>query len=396
MNNKNFTFDTELLYKGDKVKGCDLVPESAPLFMASAFDIAGDLDDVNSTYENKGYTYIRTRNPNRHMLADKISYLENGEESAIFSSGMGAIQTVLFSLLKSGDHIIAGDTLYGESIELVEIMAEYGIEYTFVDFSDAEAVKKAIKPNTKVIYGETASNPCVALADIESLAEIAHSCGAKLVVDNTFVTAYALKCLDLGADVVINSLTKFINGHSDALLGSATGSKEIMDKILTRQSIFGTAGGTFSTWLVQRSMLTVGLRVKKQMDNADKLARALEKDPHVIKVNYPTVEKYPQKELAKKLFKNSNMCGAMLSFEMPSDREKINEFMKRLNICHYAPTLGGVRTTMSHPATSSHRDLPEEMKKALGITEGLMRISVGIEEPEDLIADFTQALKAFD
>ena len=132
------------------------------------------------------------------------------------------------------------------------------------------------------------------------------------------------------------------------------------------------------------------------MDNADKLARALEKDPHVIKVNYPTVEKYPQKELAKKLFKNSNMCGAMLSFEMPSDREKINEFMKRLNICHYAPTLGGVRTTMSHPATSSHRDLPEEMKKALGITEGLMRISVGIEEPEDLIADFTQALKAFD
>ena len=162
MNNKNFTFDTELLYKGDKVKGCDLVPESAPLFMASAFDIAGDLDDVNSTYDNKGYTYIRTRNPNRHMLADKISYLENGEESAIFSSGMGAIQTVLFSLLKSGDHIIAGDTLYGESIELVEIMAEYGIEYTFVDFSDAEAVKKAIKPNTKVIYGETASNPCVA------------------------------------------------------------------------------------------------------------------------------------------------------------------------------------------------------------------------------------------
>ena len=395
MEKMNFSFDTELLYKGDRVRGCALKPEAAPLFMASAFDIEGDLDDVNAAYENKEYTYIRTRNPNRHMLADKISYLENGEESAIFSSGMSAIQTVLFTLLKAGDHLIAGDTLYGESIELVEIMAEYGVEYTFVDFSDAEAVKKAVKPNTKVIYGETASNPCVALADVEALAEIAHGCGAKLVVDNTFVTAYAVKCLDLGADVVINSLTKFINGHSDALLGSATGSKELMDKILTRQSIFGTAGGTFSTWMVQRSMQTLGLRMAKQMANADKLARALEKNPHVIKVNYPTVEKYPQKELAQRLFKDG-MCGAMLSFEMPSDRAKINEFIKRLNICHYAPTLGGIRTTMSHPATSSHRDLPEEMKKALGITEGLLRISVGIEEADDLIADFTQALKAFD
>ena len=395
MKDMDFSFDTELLYKGDKVRGCDLIPEAAPLFLASAFDIAGDLDDVNATYEDKGYTYIRTRNPNRHMLADKITYHENGEESAVFSSGMGAIQTVLFTFLKAGDHLIAGDTLYGESIELVEIMAEYGIDYTFVDFSDAEAVKKAVRPNTKVIYGETASNPCVALADVEALAQIAHGCGAKLIIDNTFVTAYAVKCLDLGADIVINSLTKFINGHSDALLGSATGSKELMDKVLTRQSIFGTAGGTFSTWLVQRSMQTLGLRMTRQMENADKLARALEKDPHVIKVNYPTVDKYPQKELAARLFKNG-ICGAMLSFEMPSDRAKINEFMKRLNICHYAPTLGGVRTTMSHPATSSHRDLPDEMKKALGITEGLMRISVGIEKAEDLIADFTQALKAFD
>lgn len=395
MENREFSFDTELLYKGDKVKGCDIVPEAAPIFLTSAFNIFGDLDDVNSTYESKGYTYIRTRNPNRHMLADKISYLENGEDSAIFSSGMGAIQTVLFTFLKSGDHVIAGDTLYGESIELIEIMSDYGIEYTFVDFSDADAVKKAVKPNTKVIYGETASNPCVALADIEALAKIAHENNALLVVDNTFVTAYAVKCLDLGADIVINSLTKFINGHSDALLGSATGSKELISKILTRQSIFGTTGGTFNTWLVQRSTQTLGLRMKQQMKNADKLARALEKNPHVLKVNYPTVENYPQKELAGRLFKDG-MCGAMLSFEMPSDRAKINEFMKRLRICHYAPTLGGVRTTMSHPATSSHRDLPDDMKVALGITEGLLRISVGIEDADDLIADFTEALKVFD
>lgn len=395
MDSNDFSFDTAMLYTGDHVKGCDLVGESAPLFLTSAFNIFGGLDDVNTYYENKGYTYIRTRNPNRHMLADKISYLENGEESAIFSSGMGAIQTVLFTFLKAGDHLIAGDTLYGESIELVEIMAEYGVEYTFVDFANAQSVKNAIKPNTKVIYGETASNPCVALADVELLAKIAHENGALLVVDNTFATAYAVKCLDLGADIVINSLTKFINGHSDALLGSATGSKELMNKVLTRQSIFGTAGGTFSTWLVQRSTLTLGLRMKKQMENADKLARALEKESHVLKVNYPTVENYPQKELASRVFKDG-MCGAMLSFEMPSNREKINEFMKALKICHYAPTLGGVRTTMSHPHTSSHRDLPEEMKATLGITEGLLRISVGIEEADDLIADFKQALKVFD
>jgi len=396
MSKEEFKRETNILYEGDKVKGCDIVPEAAPLFLASAFDIAGDLDDVNSTYENKGYTYIRTRNPNRHMLADKITYLENGGDSAIFSSGMGAIQTVLFTFLKGGDHLVASDTLYGESIELIEIMKEYGIEYTFVNFSDTKAVKAAIKPNTKVIYSETASNPCVALTDVESLAKAAHKAGALLIIDNTFVTAYAVRCLDLGADIVVNSLTKFINGHSDALLGSATGSKELMAKVLQRQSIFGTAGGTFSTWLVQRSMQTLSLRMKKAMDNADKLANALYANEHVLKVNYPTVPNYPQKKLAQKLFKDGYGCGAMLSFEMPDDRAKINDFMKRLTLCHYAPTLGGVRTTMSHPCTSSHRDLPEEQKKALGITEGLMRISVGIEEPEDLIADFTQALKAFD
>lgn len=393
---EQFDFNTQMLYKGSGIKNCNLAPESAPLFMATAFDIEGDLDDVNEAYENGDYTYIRTVSPNRDMLAEKISFMEGGEKSAIFSSGMSAILTVLMTYLKAGDHIVAGDTLYGESIELIEILEKYGIEYTFADLGNMDEVEAAMKPNTKIIYGETASNPCVALADIESCAVIAHRAGALLVIDNTFVTAYAVRCLDKGADIVINSLTKFVGGHSDVLLGSATGSSEVMEPIIANQSIFGTAGGNFNIWMCIRSMQTLGLRIKKQMENADRLARALEDNPHVLKVNYPTVDSYPQKELAGRLFADGWGCGAMLSFEMPADRSKINDFMKRLKICHYAPTLGGLKTTMSHPCTSSHRELPDDMKAALGITEGLMRISVGIEEADDLIKDFTEALKAFD
>lgn len=391
-----FDFSTQMLYAGSDIKNFPLKPESAPLFMATAFDIDGDLDDVETAYNNHDYTYIRTISPNRDMLAEKVSFMEGGEKSAIFSSGMSAILTVLMSYLKAGDHLIAGDTLYGETIELIEILENYGIEYTFADLGDLKAVEAAMKPNTKVIYGETASNPCMALADIEGCAEIAHKAGAVLVIDNTFVTAYAVKCLAKGADIVINSLTKFVGGHSDVLLGSATGSAEMMAPVLKNQPVFGTAGGNFNIWMCLRSMQTLGLRISKQMENADKLARALEKDPHVVKVNYPTVEKYPQKELAHALFAEGGGCGAMLSFEMPADRAKINEFMKRLKICHYAPTLGGLKTTMSHPCTSSHRELTPEMRAELGITEGLMRISVGIEEADDLIKDFTEALKAFD
>lgn len=398
MKNEDFSMfskETQLLYSGNSVAGCSLSPEAPPLFLASAFLIDGDLDDVSKAYEKEDYTYIRTRNPNRNMLAETISLLEGSESSAVFSSGMGAITTSLFAFLKAGDHILASDTLYGETIEMLADMPKYGIEVDFVDFTDIDKVEKGFKPNTKVVYSETISNPKITIIDVEEIAKLSHINGAIFIVDNTFGTPLCIKCIDLGADIVINSLTKFMNGHCDALLGSVSGKKELVDKVIAKQWLFGTTGGTFSSWLVLRGLRTLSLRYEKQMENARLLADALSRNPYVLKVNYPTVDGYPQAELAKKLF-SGNGYGAMLSFEMPKgQREKMNDFMKRLKLVHYAPTLGGIRTTMSHPATSSHSELTEEERLAIGITDGMMRVSVGIENIDDLIKDFNQALEAY-
>lgn len=394
--NMNFSEATRLLYEGDGISGCSLAPESMPIFLTTAFTM-GDLDDVQNTYDTKGYTYVRTRNPNRNSLGEAISYLEQGKQTLIFSSGMGAITTAYFSLLQPGDHFLANTNIYGETFDAINtLLKNYGVAIDYVDFGDLSAVKAAVRENTKMLYTEVASNPTDCLADIESLAQIAHSAGALLMVDNTFTTPIAIKPLALGADIVINSLTKFINGHSDALAGSITvNDSALYDRIHTIRMLTGTSGCPFSSWLVYRGMHTMDLRVRKQMKNAALLAQALEKHPAVIKVNHPSLPSFPQHELALKLFKNGESMTGMLSFEMPNDKEKINAFMNRLNLAHYAPTLGGVRTTLSHPLHSSHHHVPKEELQKMGISYGLMRVSTGIEDAEDLIADFTQALEVF-
>ncbi|HPF18957.1 MAG: aminotransferase class I/II-fold pyridoxal phosphate-dependent enzyme [Eubacteriales bacterium] len=388
--------ETVQLYSGMECPP-DLHPEAAPLFLTTAFILPGDLEDVEQTYKDKKFTYIRTRNPNRRMLEDAVSSLEHSEKSLIFSSGMAAIHTPLMACLKTGDHLLAGETLYGESIELfAHYHTQFGIEVDFVDFTDAEAVRKAVKPNTKVLYTETISNPKITLVDVEAIAETAHEAGALLIVDNTFATPYLIHCIDKGADLVIESLTKFMNGHSDALLGSVSGKAELVDRIELLQHLYGGSGGTFNSWLVLRSLRTLDLRMDRHTSNADKLANALAKHPKVKKVNYPTVPGYPQTETAKKLFEGKG-CGGMLSFELAPDcKPEMSRMLKNLKLAQYAPTLGGFRTTLSHPATSSHSELTREERMALGIHDGVMRVSVGLENPDDLIADFYQALdKAF-
>lgn len=391
-----FSEATQILYEGQNIDGCSITPESTPIFLTTAFTM-GDLDDVQNTYDEKGYTYIRTRNPNRKSLADAVSYLEKGKDTLIFSSGMGAITTTYFSVLKPGDHFIANSNIYGETFDAINtLLVNYGVSVEYVDFGDLEAVRAAIKPNTKMLYTEVVSNPTDRLADIEELAKISHSSKAMLMVDNTFTTPLSIKPMTLGADIVINSLTKFINGHSDALAGSITvNDEEIYNKIHTIRMLTGTSGCPFSAWTIYRGIHTIDLRVKKQMKNAALLAEMLEKHPAVLKVNHPSLESNPQKELADKLFKDKYTTTGMLSFEMPEDRAKINEFMNRLHLAHYAPTLGGIRTTLSHPLHSSHHHVPKEELNKMGISFGLMRVSVGIEDAEDLIADFSQALEVF-
>ena len=398
MENKYSTV-SELLYQGDRVPHMELAPEAMPLFSTTAFSWRS-LTDAQKAYagiaDGSNYTYIRTCNPNRACLAEAVSYLEGGEKSIICSSGMGAISSTLFTLLKPGDHVIYGACCYGETLDIMEkLLRKFGVETTPLSFDNMSDVEAAIKPNTKMIYTEVAANPCMNLADIPACAALAHRTGAWLVVDNTFTTPLAIRPLEMGADIVINSLTKFMNGHSDAIAGSVTASAELIDQITPVNMYCGTPGDPFAAWMILRGIHTIGLRVPRQMDNAVKLAAALEKDPHVLKVNHPSLESFPQHELATRLFKGNQMS-AMMSILLPEDLGKVDEFIKRLHFAHYVPSLGGVRTSLQHPCTSSHGHMPDAERRKVGITPGMIRISVGIEEPDDLIADFTQALKAFD
>lgn len=386
---------SELLYKGRTVKGMDFnKPEAFPLFAVTAFTM-NSLDEVRECYESR-YTYVRTNNPNRDALGQIVTYLEAGEDSLIFSSGMGAITTTLMAILKPGDHVICNRNIYGETFDVMtKLMPKFGIESTLVDFDDIENAKNAMQPNTKLIYSEVLANPTMNIADIPALAEIAHANDALLMIDNTFTTAIAIKPLTQGADIVINSMTKFMNGHSDAITGSITTTKALTDLIHPVRMLCGTPGDPHAAWMMTRGIQTVDLRLKKQMASAAKLAKALEQNKYISKVNHPSLESFPQHDLAKKLFESGDTTCGMLSFIVPEDDAKINKFMLKLNFAHYATTLGGLRTTLNHPVTSSHSHMPDDERRKMGITPGMFRLSVGIEDVDDLIADFTQALEIF-
>ena len=386
--------DTEILYKGSRVIGKHDTPECEPIYLTNAFHVE-DLDELDYVYDGGGFAYNRSNNPNRQMLAESMTYLESGEDSLICNCGMSAITTALQTLLKAGDHVLSDRTLYGETIDLIsKVLGKFGVEVTYVDFSDLAQVEAGIRPDTKVLYTETESNPMMGIVDIAAVARIAHRHGCALVVDNTFTTPYLIRPLELGADVVVSSLTKFINGHGDGLCGAITGTKEFIARAYETQQFTGSVADPFSCWTVSRSIRTLNLRMPRHVENAAKLAQALEKDPHVAKVVYPGLASHPQHQLACRQFQHG--FGAMLSLYVPEDREKINTFLRSLRYVRYAMTLGGPRTTIAHPVTSSHHDVPEEERQKMGITFGLLRVSVGLEDPEDVIADFRGALRAFD
>lgn len=393
--NEEFSFETELVNRGAYINQLASNPESAPIYLSTAFNVE-DLDDLYERYEQKGFCYNRNRNPNRNALIDLMTYSEGGEGSVICTSGMGAISTAILSQVKQGDHIVSDMTLYGETIDIFkEVLPNYGVEADFVDFTDLEKVKSAIKPNTKILYTETVSNPMITVVDLDEVAKIAHKNNAILIVDNTFMTSVAIRPIEHGADLVVNSLTKFANGHSDAVCGAITGREDLINEAYRYQVLLGNAADAFTSWLVQRGMRTMGLRVEKQMSNAAKLAKALDENQYVLEVYHPSLEIHPQHNLAMNLFKDKEHCGGVLSIVLPDDRKKINMFMRKLNLAHYAMTLGGYRTTLSHPVSSSHYDTPEDERLKMGITFGLMRISVGIENSDDLINDFINALEVF-
>lgn len=391
----NYSRTTEALYSGMTMLESGQHPETIPCFLTTAFTMRG-FKEVQETYATRGYTYIRTRNPNRTALGEVISCLEGGEASLIFSSGMGAITSTLMALLKNGDHVICNANIYGETYGVMtQILTKCGVDVTFVDYQNTENIAKEVRSNTRLIYSEVFSNPTLTLVDLTAVANIAHQNDALLMVDNTFTSPFSIRPIDFGADIVINSLTKFLNGHSDAMGGSITATQELCDQIQPVAMLLGTPGDPFSSWLIHRGINTASLRLPQQMHTAERLAQVLAQNKHVSRVNHPSLPTYPQKELADKMFGKNGYC-AMLSFIVPENLEKIDQFMLALKFPRYAPTLGGLHTTLSHPVTSSHMGVPDETRRKMGITPGMIRVSVGIEDADDLSADFENALRVFD
>ena len=394
---------TDLLYtreyRSDAVNL--LKPESFPLFTCTAFT-ANSLAEIKEAYR-QGYTYVRTNNPDRDVLASMITKLEapgmEDRATLIFSSGMASISTTLGSILKPGDHVICNRNIYGETFDVFgKLYKKFGIESDLVNMDDISNIERALKPNTKLIYAEVCANPTMNLIDIPEVAKLAHEHGALLMMDNTFTTSASIRPLTLGADIVISSVTKFMNGHSDVVLGCMTSTQEIIEEVRPMRMLFGTPADPFPSWMAIRGLETLFLRLEKQMDNATKLAAFFESDPHVTKVNHPSLDSFPQRAIAKKLWPagDSAMTGIMSIILCTEDEEKIDRFMEKLHYAHYATTLGGIRTTLNHPCTSSHSHMPDADRRSMGITPGMFRVTVGIEDVNDLIEDFRNAFAELD
>jgi len=341
--------------------------------------------------KHKGYEYGRTQNPTRSALEENLAVLEGGAGARAFASGMAAI-TAISTLVKQGDHVVCSNMTYGGTYRYyTKILANYGVTFSFVDTALPSEVERAIRPETKMLHLESPTNPTMQLCDIAVLSELAHRNGAVVVVDNTFASPYLQKPLALGADIVMHSTTKFLGGHSDTVGGAAIAkSKEHVEWLSFVQNTSGAILSPMDSWLVLRGIKTLSVRMERHESNGRAVAEHLTKHPKVRKVNYPGLASHPQHALAKKQMSG---FGAMISFELGSF-ENAEAFLGKVRLCSLGESLGGVETLISHPATMTHAAIPEEERNRLGVTPGLVRISVGIEDLEDILADLDQALAA--
>jgi cystathionine beta-lyase/cystathionine gamma-synthase len=339
--------------------------------------------------KDKGYDYARTAHPNRRALERCVAKLEGGAAAFVFTSGMAGIDCV-FRLLRPGDHAILSQAVYGGVIRLTtQFLMQFGLEFSFVDTSSLESVTKAIKPNTKLLYVETPTNPTMIITDLAAVAALANQKQLTLVVDNTFLSPYFQKPIALGAHIVVHSMTKYLNGHSDCVGGAVVLTrKEDADKIYFLQRSTGAGLAPMDCFLVSRGIKTLAVRMKQHETNGMAVAKFLEGHPKVVRVLYPGLTSHPQHAIAKK---QQTGFGAMLSFDLGS-LDAARRLLNHVKLCSLAESLGGVETLISHPASMTHASVPPETRQRVGITDGLVRISVGIEDVEDLIADLDFAL----
>ncbi|AZV61001.1 cystathionine beta-lyase [Peribacillus frigoritolerans] len=381
MTDYDFSFETKLLHnqhKFDPVTG----GVSVPIQHASTFHQC-DIDQFGK------YDYSRSGNPTREALEDIIADLEEGTHGFAFSSGMAAISTA-FLLLSAGDHIVISEDVYGGTFRMVtSVLNRFNIEHTFVDMTDLESVKAAVQPNTRAIYIETPSNPLLKVTDIQAVCDIAKKAGALSFVDNTFLTPALQKPLNLGADVVLHSATKFLSGHSDVVAGLAVvKDPELAARLGSLQNSFGAVLGVQDAWLVMRGLKTLSVRMEHSQKGAEKIAAYLKEQPLVKKVYYPGLADHPQHAIQKG---QSLGAGAVLSFELESE-EIFRSFVNTVELPVFAVSLGAVESILSYPAKMSHAAMPADEREKRGITNSLLRLSVGLENPDDLIKDFEAAL----
>ncbi len=340
--------------------------------------------------QHKGYEYARSSNPTRSALEECLASLENGRYGVAFASGMAA-ETAVVNLVSAGEHVVVAEDLYGGTYRLFEkVFRRYGVEFTYVDARDPAKVAEAIRPNTRLAWIETPTNPLLQLVDIAAVAEVTRARGVPLAVDNTFVSPALQNPLDVGADVVVHSTTKYLGGHSDVIGGAVvTSDEEIYQTVKFHQNTMGGVPGPFDAWLVLRGVKTLALRMQAHSANGMAIAGFLASHPRVEVVHYPGLTTHPQHELAKRQMRG---FGGMLSFAVKGELEEAKHVLSRLRIFALAESLGGVESLIGHPATMSHVAVPREERYRRGITDGLLRVSVGIEDPEDLLEDLQQAL----
>lgn len=391
-NLKDMCFETQTIHGGHKKNEVGAL--ATPIYQTSTFVFdSADQGGKRFAGEECGYIYTRLGNPTNATAEEKLALLEGAEAAMSMSSGMGAVSSAIWTAVKSGDHIVASKTLYGCTFAFLNHgITRFGVEVTFVDTANPQNVKDAMKPNTKVVYLETPANPTLDVSDIEAISKIAHTNPECLVmVDNTFCTPFLQRPLDLGADVVIHSATKYLNGHGDVIAGFVVGKKEFIDQVrfFGVKDMTGSSLSPFDGFLIARGMKTLHIRMERHCENAMEVAKFLRQHPAVKKVVYTGFEDHPQHDIIKKQMRYP---GAMISFEINGDLEKGKKVMDTVKLCVLAVSLGDAETLIQHPASMTHSPYTQEEREAAGITDNLIRLSVGLENPKDIIADLNQAL----
>ncbi len=384
-------FNTKLIHAGeieDKYGSA-----TVPIYQTSTFSFSSAEEGAKCfSGESDGYIYTRIANPTIDALERQLAILENGFGAIAVSSGMAAASTIYLSLLSTGDHIVSTDAIYGPARSVMEKQfIRFGFQASYINTTDIETIKKAIRPNTKVLYIETPANPTMDITDLEACAKIAHEKGILLVVDNTFCSPYLQNPLDLGADIVFHSMTKFINGHADIVAGVIIAKEELIYKQLRAMMInLGCNMDPHQAYMVLRGIKTLSIRIDRSQENAQKVAEFLEHHPRVSWIKYPGLKSHKQYDLAKRQMKGS---GSMISFGLKDGFQGAKSLMNNLHVAILAVSLGGVETLIQHPASMTHSKVSAADKEKAGITDDLIRLSVGIEDVEDILIDLKQGLE---